>query len=245
MAVPRRSDGRQGEMDRAGRGRNRRVGHDLPRRRGAAARLDAVRAGGPLSARGRVARRPAVARRGARHLRVPRRPLEPVGDAVALPRGDRRGARPGRDGGRGVRVPLSGGRDAVRALPGPTRRCSRATSSRTSASAPCASRAASSSRVWTSAALHRSRGVAAPASCAPCARRSRRIRCRRRGHNGQLVLRPLAGQSPAVLRRADLDRIESDLNAALVWLMRLDAKLDAIRHLLLEDDDEGEEPPGS
>jgi len=48
-----------------------------------------------------------------------------------------------------------------------------------------------------------------------------------------------------VLRRADLDGIESDLNVALVWLMRLDAKLDDIRHLLLEDDDEQEEPPGS
>ena len=42
----------------------------------------------------RAARRPAVGRRDARHVRLPRRRVEPVGAAVALPGGDRRGARP-------------------------------------------------------------------------------------------------------------------------------------------------------
>jgi hypothetical protein len=45
-------------------------------------------------------------------------------------------------------------------------------------------------------------------------------------------------------RRPDLERIERDLNIALVWLMRLDAKLDYIRHVLEEDDGE-EDSPGS
>ena len=46
----------------------------------------------------------------------------PVGRAVALPRGDRRGARQGRQGARGVRLPLPGGRVDVRALPRPPHR---------------------------------------------------------------------------------------------------------------------------
>ena len=46
-------------------------------------------------------------------------------------------------------------------------------------------------------------------------------------------------------RGPDVERIEQDLGFALTWLMRLDAKLDDIRHLLLEDDDEEEDSPGS
>ena len=52
---------RQAALDREGRGRVGRVGHRLPRRRRAAARLDAVRAGRALPARGRAAGRAAVA----------------------------------------------------------------------------------------------------------------------------------------------------------------------------------------
>ena len=43
--------------------------------------------------------------------------VEPLGAAVALPRGDRRGARPRRARARGVLVPLPGGRVGLRALP--------------------------------------------------------------------------------------------------------------------------------
>src|SRR5581483_10771933 len=42
-----------------------------------------------------------------------------VGDAVALPRRDRRRARPEGEGAGGVRLPLPGGRVDVRALPRP------------------------------------------------------------------------------------------------------------------------------
>ena len=83
-----------------------------------------------LPARGRAAGGAAERRRGARHLRVPRRRVEPVGAAVALPGGDRRGARQGRGRARGVRLPLPGGR--VAATPGSscTARSSRTTSCR-------------------------------------------------------------------------------------------------------------------
>ena len=53
---------------------------------------------------------PAERRRDARHVRVPGRVVEPVGAAVALPRRDRRGARPRRAWAGGVLVPLSRGR---------------------------------------------------------------------------------------------------------------------------------------
>ena len=46
----------------------------------------------------------------------------PVGRAVALPRGDRRSARQGREGARGVRLPLPRGRVGLRALPRPPHR---------------------------------------------------------------------------------------------------------------------------
>ena len=78
---------------RGHRGGVGRLGHGLLRRRRARARLDAVRAGGALPARGGAAGGAAVRRRGARHVRVPRRPVEAVGDAVVLPDRDRRSAR--------------------------------------------------------------------------------------------------------------------------------------------------------
>ena len=81
---------------------------------------------------------PPSRRRAARHLRLPRRPLDAVGDAVALPGRDRRRARQGRARGRGVRLPLPGGDVDARALHPSTGRSSRTTSSRTSASRSCA-----------------------------------------------------------------------------------------------------------
>ena len=89
---------------------------------------------GLLPARGRPSGRPAVGRRRARHLRVPDRRRSGVGREVALPRRDRRGARPGRQGARGVRLPLSRARVDRGRGSSSTARCSRATSSRTSAS---------------------------------------------------------------------------------------------------------------
>ena len=71
-------------------------GTRLLRLRQAGARLDAVRPGAGVPARGGAARRAAVGRLDPRHVRVPRRPVEPMGAAVALPRRDRRGARPRR-----------------------------------------------------------------------------------------------------------------------------------------------------
>ena len=71
VAVAGQQDGLEGALDRAGRGGVRGVGDDLPRRRRLGARLDAVRAGRALPAGGRPAGRPAVGRRGARHLRLP------------------------------------------------------------------------------------------------------------------------------------------------------------------------------
>ena len=91
-----------------------------------------------VPARARAAGRAAVRRRDPRHLRLPRRRVEPVGAAVALPRRDRRGARPRRARARGVLVPLPRGRVGVRALPACTRRSSRRTSSPTSGSRSCA-----------------------------------------------------------------------------------------------------------
>ena len=89
--------GRDGQaaLDREGRGRVGRVGHGLLRRR---RRLLGSMQYGParaLPARGRAAGRAAVRRRGARHLRVPRRPGDAVGDAVAVssPRSARRATR--------------------------------------------------------------------------------------------------------------------------------------------------------
>ena len=91
-------------------------------------------------------------RRRARHVSLPRLQRRAVGRAVALPRRDRRGARQGREGARGVLVPLSGGRVAATSASSSTGRSSRATSSPTSASRRCGSRAGSSSRGSSSAA---------------------------------------------------------------------------------------------
>ena len=55
--------------------------------------------------------------RRARDVRVPRRPVEAVGDAVALPGGDRRVARQGRTCARGVRLRLRRRGVGARALP--------------------------------------------------------------------------------------------------------------------------------
>ena len=103
---------RQAPLDPEGRGGVGRLGDGLLRRRRQAARLDAVRAVGALPARGGAAGGAALAGGGARHLRLRRRRGDAVGDAVALPRGDRRRAGPGREGARGVRVPLPRGRVA-------------------------------------------------------------------------------------------------------------------------------------
>ena len=78
VAVARQQDRVEGALDREGRGGVGRVGHDLLRRRRARARLDAVRAGVVLPARGRPAGGPAVGRRRARHLRLPRRSARAV-----------------------------------------------------------------------------------------------------------------------------------------------------------------------
>ena len=111
---------RQGALDRDGRGRSGarggRVYYDDD------GRLLGSMQYGPAALFPRAAELPAgppSRRRGARHVRVPRRRVDAVGDAVALPRRDRRRARPGRARARGVRVPLSGGRVALRALPRP------------------------------------------------------------------------------------------------------------------------------
>ena len=119
VADPRPAHDRQGPVDGEGRARLRRVGDGLLRRRRARARLDAVRAGAGVPARGGAAGRAAVGRLDPRHVRVPRRPVEPVGAAVALPRRDRRGARPRRGVPRGVLVPLSRRRVGLRAVPRP------------------------------------------------------------------------------------------------------------------------------
>ena len=118
VAVARRPRDRQAPLDRADRGRVGRLGRRLPRRRRAAARLDAVRPVAVLPARAGAARGAAERRRVPGHVRVSRRAVDAVGDAVALPHGDRRGARSPRAGARDVRVPLPGGRVGVRALRG-------------------------------------------------------------------------------------------------------------------------------
>ncbi len=109
-------------LDRARRGGLRRVGDDLPRRRRSPARLDAVRAVAPLSSRRRPARGPGVGRRRPRDLRLPHPRRRRVDREVAPPRRDRRVARPRREGDRGVRLPLSGGRVGRGALPRPPHR---------------------------------------------------------------------------------------------------------------------------
>ena len=155
--------GRQRPLDREDRGRLGRLGDGLLRRRRPGARLDAVRPGRAVPARGRAARRPAVGRRGARHLRVPRRRVEPVGAAVALPRGDRRRTA-ARERSRPSRTAT---RKASRATSASTctRRSSRATSSRTSASRPFARSAMLSSYAWSSAACSQSSRARARRSC--------------------------------------------------------------------------------
>ena len=132
---------RQAPLDREGRGRLGRLGRRLPRRRRKRDRVDAVRPGRALSARMGAARGPAVRRRGARHLRVPRRSVEPLGPAVAVPRGDRRRTRQEGERARDVRVPLPGRRVSRTSGSSSTGRSSRGTSSRTSGSRPCGRRA--------------------------------------------------------------------------------------------------------
>ena len=73
VADPRAPGGRQGPLDREGRGRVRRVRHRLLRLGRAGARLDAVRAGGSVPARYELPGGPRERRRDARHVRLPRR----------------------------------------------------------------------------------------------------------------------------------------------------------------------------
>ena len=73
-----------------------------------------------VPARVRAARRAALRRRGARHVRVPDGRIEPVGDAVALPDRDRRCQGEGGGRARGLLVPLPGGRVGLRAVPRPS-----------------------------------------------------------------------------------------------------------------------------
>ncbi len=108
---------RQAEVDPGHRGRVGGMGHRVLRRRPSRARLDAVRPVRVVPACGRAACRTAERRRGPRDLRVPHRSDEAVGDAVAVPHRDRRGARPRCAGARGVRLPLRRGRVGVRPLP--------------------------------------------------------------------------------------------------------------------------------
>ena len=119
VAVARPAHRRQGSLDGEGRARLRRVGHGLLRRRRPA-----------CSARCSTGRRP----RSRARDELPGGPpsddamlvtcaylvddVEPVGAAVALPGGDRRGARSRCARARGVLVPVRGGRVGVRALPG-------------------------------------------------------------------------------------------------------------------------------
>ena len=103
-----------------------------------------------------AAGRAAERRRGARHVRLPRRPRGALGAAVALPRGDRRGARPQGRRARGVRLPLSGGRVAVRALPRPPHGLPARLPGRLRLPHRPLRRAASSSRGSSSAACSRS-----------------------------------------------------------------------------------------
>ena len=108
---------------------------------------------------------PALRRGDARHLRLRHRPVEPVGAAVALPGGDRRGARPRRRVDRGVRLPLPGGR-VGRTSASCTRPSSRSTSSATSASGSSAAPGGSGSRGSTSAGCSRSSRAGASGCCA-------------------------------------------------------------------------------
>ncbi len=108
--------GRQGPLARADRGGVGPVGDALLRRRRPSPRLDAVRASGDVPARRRAAGRTTVGRRAARHLRLPRRALDAVGHAVAVPGRHRRRARQGCPRGRGLRLPLPRGHVVARAL---------------------------------------------------------------------------------------------------------------------------------
>ena len=120
VAVAQRPDGGEGPLDREGRGRVGRLGRALPRRRRTPARLDPVRPFDALSPAPPSFRPAPVRRCGARDVRLRRLERDAVGRAVAVPRRDRGGARQGREGTRGVRVPLPRGRVDVRALPRPS-----------------------------------------------------------------------------------------------------------------------------
>ena len=116
VAVERGPERRQTALDRARRAGLGRLGRGVSRRRRDRDRLDAVRAGRALPARLGAARRTAVGRCRARHVRLHARPREPVGHAVALPGRDRGRAR--QEGGcaRDVRLPVPGGRVPARAV---------------------------------------------------------------------------------------------------------------------------------
>ena len=77
VADPQRPERRQAQVDPRDGGRVGCLGHRLLRRRRAAARLDAVRAGGSVPARAGAAGGAAEPRRGARHVRLPHRSVKP------------------------------------------------------------------------------------------------------------------------------------------------------------------------
>ena len=118
MAGERRARGRQAALDPGRRGRLRRLGRDLPRRR-PPRRLAAVRARAGVPARPHAPGGPGLRRRDARDLRVPVGPIEPVVAAEPLPRVHRRLPRAPRDGDRGLRRRAQGRSRVRRALPPP------------------------------------------------------------------------------------------------------------------------------
>ena len=182
VAVPHgRPRGRQAALDREGRDRVRRLGDALLRRRRprCSARCSTGRAA--LPPRGRAAGRPAVRRRRARHLRVPRRPLEPVGAPVALPRRDRRRAGQGRRRAGGLRLPLSRGRVRLRALPRPPHGLPARLPRRLRLLRPCARGPGRARPPGARRARAGARGEALEGAAGPCGRRSSRSPCRSRG----------------------------------------------------------------
>ena len=117
VAVERRACAEQARLDRRRRGGVGSVGRRLLRRRRPDARVDAVRAGRPLSAGLGAARRAAVGGRRSDHVRLSRRPGDAVGPAVTVPGRDRRRQGQAREGARDVRLPVRGGGIGLRAVP--------------------------------------------------------------------------------------------------------------------------------
>ena len=132
--------------------------------------------------------------------------------AVALPRRDRRGARPRRDGDRGVRLPLPGGRVGRTSASSSTARSSRATSSTTSASASCARRAASGSPARARRPRRRSRKAAREGA----AGRAGGVHCRSRSRCRGPRAAPGAARDGVEQQLGDLDRVQRRALAEVV-----------------------------